>query len=259
MKSVFGKDYAFFYDLFYKDKDYEKESRCLASVFNKLSPKRPHSVLDIACGTGSHSNILAQMGYSVTGVDASSYMLKHARLKAKQKSLKVKYLKMRMENLNLGKRFDVIISMFTIVDYITESEKLVKFFSNVQRHMKKNSLYIFDFWNRSAVLRDYIPYKKRKFECKDFVIRRESHTTVHPIESLIKINYNVSIFDKLKGNKLKKRFREMHALRFYSIQEIKSNLARCGLKAIKIFPFINPKQKLKPYDWDIVVCAKRSY
>jgi len=257
MKSVFGKNYAFFYDLFYKDKDYEKESRRLASVFNKFSPKRPHSVLDIACGTGSHSNILAQMGYSVIGVDASSHMLKHARLKAKQKSLKVNYLKRRMEDLNLGKKFDVIISMFTIVDYITESDKLVKFFRNVHRHMKKDSLYIFDFWNRAAVLRDYIPYKERKFKFKDIIIRRESHTTVHPIENLIKINYTVSIFDSLKKNKLKKKFKEMHALRFYSIQEIKSFLGRCGLEAIKIFPFINPKQKLKPYDWNIVVVAKR--
>jgi len=258
MNNIFGKEYAFFYDIFYQNKkDYKKETRCLVSVLNSYSPKKPRTILDIACGTGSHANIFAEMGYNVTGVDASSHMLNRARLKAKQRSLDVTYLKARMENLNLGKKYDAIISMFTIVDYLTEADKLVKFFNRVRTHMKKSSLYIFDFWNRAAVLKDYKPYNIRKFTYKNFIITRESHSTVHPDDNLIKINYTVKIFNILKKNRLEKMFSESHALRFYSVPEIALFLYNCGLQVVKMFPFINPRKKLKPYDCDIVVIAKR--
>ena len=39
---------------------------------------RPRTVADLACGTGSASRILAQMGYEVTAVDLSEDMLTEA-------------------------------------------------------------------------------------------------------------------------------------------------------------------------------------
>jgi SAM-dependent methyltransferase len=47
-----------------------------------LLPPPPAALLDVGCGTGSLSLVLAELGYAVTGVDASRAMLAQARAKA---------------------------------------------------------------------------------------------------------------------------------------------------------------------------------
>ena len=81
---IFG-DYANFYDNLYKDKDYKKECDYLEKIFNKYSPKKVKTILDLGCGTGSHDLILAKRGYQVTGLDFSKICLKW--LKKRQKKL----------------------------------------------------------------------------------------------------------------------------------------------------------------------------
>lgn len=46
-------------------------------------PPKKASVLDVGCGTGSLSLILARLGYTVTGIDISPQMLAQAQVKAK--------------------------------------------------------------------------------------------------------------------------------------------------------------------------------
>jgi len=71
--SVF-KDYAAYYDLLYKDKDYPSE--CL--YIHQLIPQYvsgANSVLNIRCGTGNHDFLLANLGYQVSGIDFSDLQL----------------------------------------------------------------------------------------------------------------------------------------------------------------------------------------
>jgi 2-polyprenyl-3-methyl-5-hydroxy-6-metoxy-1,4-benzoquinol methylase len=44
-------------------------------------PSPPISVLDVGCGTGSLSLVLAELGYEVTGIDLSEAMIVHAKAK----------------------------------------------------------------------------------------------------------------------------------------------------------------------------------
>jgi len=79
---IFQK-YANYYDILYQDKDYKKECDFLEKIFEKYSKKRINSILDLGCGTGSHSLILAKRDYEVSGVDLSSQMINRARNKAR--------------------------------------------------------------------------------------------------------------------------------------------------------------------------------
>jgi SAM-dependent methyltransferase len=56
--------------------------RAWRSVLRGVLPAPPADVLDVACGTGSLAVLLAEDGYCVTGIDASSDMLAVARRKA---------------------------------------------------------------------------------------------------------------------------------------------------------------------------------
>ena len=52
--------YARFYDVLYRDKDYAAECRYLERIFDRHSPRRVRSVLDLGCGTGGHALFLRQ-------------------------------------------------------------------------------------------------------------------------------------------------------------------------------------------------------
>jgi SAM-dependent methyltransferase len=79
-------------------------------VFVELAKKgelEPGSVLDIGCGTGENAILLAESGYTVTGVDAAPIAIDMAKAKAKARKVNVEFHIRNALNLNLGQsRFD---------------------------------------------------------------------------------------------------------------------------------------------------------
>lgn len=72
----FGDVYARTYDTVYAAKDYAAECDCIEEAFRRHGDAGAfRSVLDLGCGTGDHSLLLARRGYQVTGVDASTHMV----------------------------------------------------------------------------------------------------------------------------------------------------------------------------------------
>lgn len=61
------------------------------NALKKSIPPDCNSILDIGCGTGELSLLIAEMGYTVTGVDLSSKMLSKARSKALAKGLEIRF------------------------------------------------------------------------------------------------------------------------------------------------------------------------
>ena len=74
-------NFALYYDkLIKKDVDYVRLADYVEDIFKKFS-KKPHLVLDLACGTGSFSLEFAKRGYDMTAVDISPDMLSIAKEK----------------------------------------------------------------------------------------------------------------------------------------------------------------------------------
>src|SRR3989344_7050673 len=111
MTMVFDK-YAQYYDLFYCKKNYREECDYLEKIFKRYSKEKPRSILDLACGTGGHSCLLAKRGYGLTGVDASKAMLDIARKKFHILGLRSKFYNANLQNFKVNQKFDTVISMF---------------------------------------------------------------------------------------------------------------------------------------------------
>jgi 2-polyprenyl-3-methyl-5-hydroxy-6-metoxy-1,4-benzoquinol methylase len=96
------EEFAEYYDLIYKEiVNYEKETDDLEKIFAEFYKKKPKSILDVGCGTGSHSLILSTRGYSVTGIDISERMIEEAmRFPDADESLSVLW----NSTCNLGER-----------------------------------------------------------------------------------------------------------------------------------------------------------
>lgn len=69
------------YDALMADAEHRRRAAFLMRAFRKSKPA-VHTVLDLACGTGTIACLLAQAGYQVTATDASEEMLTQAAQKA---------------------------------------------------------------------------------------------------------------------------------------------------------------------------------
>src|SRR5256885_707545 len=84
--SVFGANYAGFYDLFYADKDYAAEAAFVRDIIQRHKPNA-RSILDLGCGSGRHAVEFARAGLMVTGVERSGDMIAHAKDRIERLSL----------------------------------------------------------------------------------------------------------------------------------------------------------------------------
>ena len=72
------QEMAKYYDLFYKKKNYDKESTFLENLINKRK-----TILDVGCGTGLHMHYLEEKNYQVEGIDLNQGMLDVAKARVK--------------------------------------------------------------------------------------------------------------------------------------------------------------------------------
>ena len=71
------KEFASYYDLIYRDKDYKAEVEFVLKTLGSPLAERTR-ILDLGCGTGKHALELASLGFDVLGIDISKdiYILK---------------------------------------------------------------------------------------------------------------------------------------------------------------------------------------
>ena len=99
---------AFSYDALTYDVDYEQNILFWQKLLTRFHVK-PESVLDLACGTGSASVLLAQQGYRVLGVDCSEQMLTVAAEKAAELENPPYFIKQKMQRLRLPEPVDAVL------------------------------------------------------------------------------------------------------------------------------------------------------
>jgi len=129
------------YDLLTTDVDYPRWADYLEWHFARQ--RTPiHTVLDLACGTGSLTKILALRGYSVTGVDSSEEMLTEAEQKCRD--LPVLLLCQDMSRLALLQPVDAAVCCLDSVNYVTRPAALRRTFQRVCKSLRPGGLFLFD-------------------------------------------------------------------------------------------------------------------
>jgi len=250
---LFGEEYSSAYDYLYQDKDYNKECDFIETFFPKPLSK-VCSILDLGCGTGGHSIILAQRGYNISGVDRSKDMINIAKNKSDNLNLHINFINSDIKNINLNKRFDVIISMFSVINYQTTNKTLSEFCKVVKKHLKKDGIFIFDSWYGPAVI------SQKPEKCVKEIKADNSKTIIRfTAPNLNILNHTVEVSFKvwyLNKNKLVKKTEESHTMRFLFPQEIKYFLETAGFKKIEFFPFLEQKRQLTEQDWNMFITAK---
>ena len=95
---------------------YEKEALEIDNIFR---PHQVDTILDLACGTGSHVLELAKLGYRCTGQDTSVEMLEMAKKKAVESSLEIEFIKGDMCAYGLERKFDAVLGLYAFTSLVS--------------------------------------------------------------------------------------------------------------------------------------------
>ena len=113
-------------------------------------PLKGINILDIGCGGGLLSEPMSRLGANVTAIDAAKKNIEVAKYHSKKNKLKINYICSSPEELNVKKKFDVILNM-EIVEHVDDLNLFIKKSSNL---LKKNGLMFIATLNKT--LKSYI-------------------------------------------------------------------------------------------------------
>jgi len=232
--SIFG-NYARYYDLIYRDKNYAGEAEYVHSLIQRYFPDA-RSILELGCGTGRHAELLCDLGYDVCGVDSSDEMLESATNRIKKRSLdpdknqELSFLHGDIRDFHLDKRFDVVIALFHVMSYITCNDDLRGAFRLIKEHLRPKGGLIFDCWYGPAVLTDIPKVRILKLEDESIEIMRTAEPTIHPNENVVEVNYNIYV--RAKKSRETEVIKEAHEMRYLFSPELEMMLSESGMDIV---------------------------
>lgn len=186
----------------------------------------PKIILDLACGTGSLTRLLAQRGYDMIGVDASPEMLMQAMQNTFDCEPRPLFLNQRMEQLDLYGTVDVCLCCLDSINYVTEPSVLQQAFERVHLFLEpKTGLFVFDI---------NTPEKFARIDGNSYV--REDEDVFCVWQAAVENGlcaYQFDIFE-LDGDTWT-RAQETHEERVYSIGEVTVMLEKAGFSEIKVY------------------------
>ncbi|MDF2187456.1 class I SAM-dependent methyltransferase [Paraflavitalea sp. CAU 1676] len=251
--------YAKFYNLLYKDKDYTKEAEYVHQLISKHCQKDRSAVslLDLACGTGKHLFELSALGYeNLHGSDIAKPMIDVAVEQSGQSGKDIKFHNYSFQEAhNIPGKYDVVISMFSAVNYLTSFEDQLKTFKNIHGLLAEGGILLFDFWNGNAVTRDYSPVKVLRKKDQSAEIVRVSTTEIDLIKQSAAVKFNCQYFE---GSQRVDEFEEVHHLHYYYFSEMFNLLKIAGFSLVHVSPFLEPDQPVTPFVWNISIVAQKS-
>lgn len=132
-----------YYDDIYSamGKDYAAEAYKVHEFVQKYKGTDGNTLLDVACGTGTHAGFLSQY-YEVTGTDLNIRMLKVARTKHTE----IRFIEGDMRSLNLGQRFDAVTCLFSAIGYMKTKNDLRKAIKSMCQHLLPGGVLLLEPW-----------------------------------------------------------------------------------------------------------------
>ncbi len=232
--------FAAVYDTFMDNIPYEEWGVYLKSLLKEYDVKNG-LVLDLGCGTGTMTEILAEDGYDMIGVDNSEDMLEIAMEKKVESGHDILYLLQDMREFELYGTVNAVVSICDSVNYITEEEELVEVFRLVNNYLDPKGIFIFDFnteYKYREILGDCTIAENRE-ECSfiwdNYYYEEE------------KINeYELSLFIQEEDSELYRKYEETHFQKAYTYETMRRLIEESGLEfvtAYDAFTHVKPTEK----------------
>ena len=195
-------------------------------ILSHLSPTATKGV-DLACGTGKMTRILASNRLDVTGMDASSEMLSQATAQGG----KCRYVCQSLQQFSTPSKVDFVTVVNDGLNYLTTDE-LNTFFTKVYANLKSGGTLIFDLstqYKLSQVVGNNV-----------FFVDDEDVTCLwsNAFDGT-KVQMDLTFF--VKDGQVYQRFDETHVQYAHATQNVQQQLAQLGF-VVQIYDCYTPNQ-----------------
>ena len=228
--NAYEAGFAAAYDTFMGDIPYEKWADYVQELLKE------HGILDglvleLGCGTGNMTELLAARGYDMIGVDNSQDMLWAAAEKRSRSGADILYLCQDMREFELYGTVKAVVSVCDSMNYMTEYSQMVQVFSLVNNYLDPGGLLIFDLkteYTYRELMGDRTMAESGE-EC--------SFIWENQYDKETKINeYDLTLFVKEdEGHNLYRGYKETHFQRAYSTEEIKAAISESGMEFLAVY------------------------
>lgn len=220
--------FAELYDTFMEEIPYEQWCRYIVARLKEHGVKEG-IVLDLCCGTGTLTAMLAQAGYDMIGVDYSEDMLEHAIEKREKCGKDILFLCQDMREFELYGTVKAVVCACDSLNYITEEEDLMQVFRLVNNYLDPGGLFLFDMntvYKFQELMGDNVFAENSE---------KGSYIWENHYEEEQQINeYAITFYLREEHDKYQ-RFEEFHYERAYSLEKIKELLGKAGLEFIAVY------------------------
>ena len=242
--------FASVYDTFMDNVPYREWGEYLHGLLEEHGI-RDGILLDLGCGTGTMTEILAGFGYDMIGVDNSEDMLEIAMEKKEASGHDILYLLQDMREFELYGTVKAAVSVCDSLNYITEPSDLKSVFSLVNNYLDPKGIFIFDFntdYKYREILGDRTIAEDRgecSFIWDNYYYEEE------------RINeYVLSLFlCEDEEERLYRKYQETHYQRAYTLDEMKSCLTEAGMEFVAAYDAFT-KEAPHPQSERIYVIAR---
>lgn len=187
-----------------------------------------NTVLDLGCGTGTLTELLARAGFDMIGVDNSEEMLEIALEKRARNGSDILYLLQDMREFELYGTVGAVCSVCDSLNYILEEEDMIDMFSLVNNYLYPGGIFVFDFntvYKYEHVIGDATIAENRD-DC--------SFIWENYYDAASQVNeYDLTVFVREADTASFRRFTETHYQRGYTVAQIKEFLKKAGLSFVK--------------------------
>lgn len=222
------KSFAQVYDLFMNNVPYQEWSSYLTELLTEYDV-REGLILELGCGTGSMTELLAEKGYDMIGVDNSEDMLEIAMDKRVSSGYDILYLLQDMREFELYGTVKAVVSVCDSMNYILEEEELLQVFRLVNNYLDPGGYFIFDL---NTI------YKYMQIGDSTIAENREEASFIwdnyFDEESCVN-EYELAIFIPEGQQGLYRKYEEVHEQRGYRLETIQELLKRSGMKFIAAY------------------------
>jgi ubiquinone/menaquinone biosynthesis C-methylase UbiE len=236
-------EFAEIYDIMMEDIPYEE---WVDFIKKNISGSR---ILEIACGTGAVTRVLADENYRITAFDISEEMLVHAYEKLR-KYPNVEILNMDMKNISINRKFDVALCCCDGINYLLDDNELIDFFKSVHEHLDDKGVFIFDY---STI------YKLKNFLGNKTIVSEEDNIfMVWENEYDYEENtceMDITFFIR-EDKGLYRRLNEHQMQKSYSIERLYSILENAGFSNIKNYSGYSFESSRSDDERTVIVCNK---
>ena len=217
---------AFSYDRLTNDVDYEATVDFYYAILEREGLK-PRTAVDLACGTGSVTELLARRGLEVMAVDMSEDMLAVASQKTAEMYPAPWYLCQPLQELRLPRAVDLAVCALDSLDYITDPEDCRKAIRRIYKYLNPGGIFIFDV---------NTPEKLRAMDGQVFLDEDDDVYCVWRGEFDDQTNicsYGMDLFQR-RGDLWERSFEE-HCEYAYSREQLVSYLKEAGFTHIGVY------------------------